>query len=184
MSNVENLHITYEDYKKLHGAEISFELSQFLVGLIERLPKDAVVVDLGSGWTSYLIRKLNPNVNVWTVDDHEGWMAKTTQFCQENNVSTQGFILLCDAKTQIQPASVDLIIHDLGNRETRGKELKWILSLAKPGAIVILDDMHKQDLRASTEDRLQRSGLSWEKLEQSIDLLGRFAYLVMIPSKT
>lgn len=153
-------------------------LSRYLVSVLKSCPDNAVLVDLGSGWSSFLMRKLCPKAKVWSVDDNLDWMLKSVRFCSEQGVHTDGFLTLNQAKNIISSGTADFVLHDLGNRETRARELPWALKLAKQGGVVIIDDMHKEDLKEKINKELKKQQLLAENV--GLDDSGRFSYKVLM----
>lgn len=173
-----SLAAAYAEYLKIKGGEISLELSRYLVSELKRYPDNAVLIDLGSGWSSFLMRKLCPKAKVWSVDDDLEWMLKSIRFCSQQGVHTDGFLTLDHAKNIISTGTADFVLHDLGNRTTRARELPWALKLVKHGSVVIIDDMHKKDLRERVNAELKKQQLLAENV--GLDDLGRFSYKVLM----
>lgn len=169
----------YAEYGKLEGGEISFELSWYIVQLLKDLPENSTLVDLGSGWSSFLLRKFHPTAKVWSVDTDEGWMKKSIDFCVKQGVHNDGFVMLSKAKKLIVPGNAEFVLHDMGNRGVRQQELEWAVRLAKPGGIVLVDDMHKDDLRENVNQGLKKLGLSAVPVDIAKDHIGRYAYQIV-----
>ena len=56
------------------------------------------VVDLGSGFTSFVLRAYRKelNLDICSVDTSRAWLEKTKEFCAQNDVDTDGFMLWSD----------------------------------------------------------------------------------------
>jgi predicted O-methyltransferase YrrM len=165
---IEVLGADHADYTSRIGHPVhaaSLELVAFLLHLIElRAPRR--VVDLGSGFTSYALRRfaaeaargagplhaaLGGQVGgfaVTSVDDDPAWLGRTRGYLEEKGVSTddlevwgQGF------DPAARAGSYDLVLHDMGTMETRERTLIDALALANAGGCVVLDDVHKPAFR-------------------------------------
>lgn len=147
MTTEASLKETYVAYAAINGAEVGFPTSLFLASLCDEL-KPSVVFDLGSGWTSYLLRKLCPLSEVWSLDTDVKWLNRTVAFCSENGVADDGrFVSWDDDLLVSYTGKAQLVVHDAGDRHFRMRVLSRALDLVAPGGIIVLDDMHKGDLR-------------------------------------
>ncbi len=187
MGAIEAAHTAdHEDYCARIGHPVhaaSLELVGLLLGLCETA-EPARVVDLGSGFTSFALRRHAASVDgleVHSVDDNAEWLEKTRAYLAEKGLS--------DANLHHWPAfgaadrkgAFDLVLHDMGFMDTRFRELEPVLDLARPGGLVILDDMHKPDYRAKALDVVARRGHACFSLKAlTRDTLTRYAYLVVI----
>lgn len=125
------------------------------------------------------MRKLRPKARVWSVDDNFEWMLKSIRFCNDQGVHTDGFLTLAHAKDLIKVGTADFVLHDLGNRATRMRELCWAYKLLKPNSgTIIIDDMHKEDLRQNVNADIKKRGLTATNV--GLDEQGRFAYQVSL----
>ena len=170
--------------KANHAA--SMELCVLLdVLLRQRAPRR--VVDLGSGYTSFVVRTWAAEEaaagreapEVWSVDDHAGWLEKTRAWLGEQGLSDE-HLLTWEEFRASNPGDFDLVLHDMGSMETRARTLDAVLDLAAPGGLVILDDVHKPDFRRFAIERLEARGQGFFSLKAwTRDDLTRYAYLVM-----
>lgn len=142
---------SYHEYISDISSEImasSLELSVFLLFLCDRLqPKR--ILDLGSGFSSYLFRlhAQNAPVNplVCSVDDSEEWLAKTGHFLTTRGLPATNLMMWGDF-IDGDRSPFDFIFYDLGPFEFRKDSLKAVLDrMTGPGGTVILDDMHSAD---------------------------------------
>lgn len=147
----------YSEYAHLAGAEISYEVTTTLQQLCAlRDPK--LIIDLGSGWSSFALRMMCPKAIVWSVDTDVGWLRKTLEFCRKHHVQDDGRFVMIDRFEQelhSLEGQADIVLHDMGRTPIRIERLPMALNLVKPGAVIVLDDMHKGVLVGPTMEILQ-----------------------------
>lgn len=164
----------------VHAA--SLELVGLIIGLMPS-HSPAAVIDLGSGFTSYVLRavaaqRAAPPL-VHSVDDSREWLEKTRGYLRAQGVTEEGLFAWPDFEAGRRAGSYDLVVHDMGFMDTRFETLDQVVDLAKPGGLVVLDDMHKTDYRAKALARLAARGLRpWSLRRITHDGLTRFAYLL------
>ncbi len=161
---------------------VSFETATLLGVLCEVLgPKR--VLDLGSGFSSYVFRSYatqRPGTTVVSVDDDDHWLDRTAAYLRQNKLSTQGLISW-ETFGADRHEAFDLIFHDLGAMTLRAQSLAKVLDLAceKPGAVVILDDVHKRVYRPVVDNELRQRRCKWFDLAPyTRDEFGRYAMMV------
>lgn len=156
---------------------ISLQLAFYLWELLAaRSP--ARVADLGSGFSSYVLRlfarECAPALEVWSVDDDPAWLARTRSFLEAEGLDTDQTLLWQD----LTEVSCDLVLHDLGSMTTREETLPKALSLVRADGIIVLDDVHFPRYRAHVEQTLAAYGARYESVEEdTLDLLGRFSWV-------
>ena len=196
-SNHPDFTAAYEKYITEVSSEdmaISFEASQ-LVFALAKIRRATRVADLGSGFSSYILRQYastaGENVEVYSVDDNPRWLQKTRDFLEGMNVSSENVMSWEDFKgLKLDP--FDLILHDLGHTDgLRLESLPHIIGLLKSSGILILDDMHKGrggligGYRAKATDLVRQAGLSlFSARKFTLDKYGRFCEVALpIPKK-
>lgn len=163
----------------VHAASIELVV---LLQLMFRELEPAKAVDLGSGFSSFVLRTLaqrsDRDVEIWSVDDSEEWMQKTRDYLTEMDRSAEN-LMTWDAFLGEEPSGFDLVLHDMGSMEFREETLRKVLELAKPGGAIILDDVHKPAYRAAAQKVLEEMGLEWFSLRDwTRDPLTRYCWLV------
>jgi predicted O-methyltransferase YrrM len=158
----------------------SLELSVLLTSLC-RILHPWRVVDLGSGFSSYVLRlyaaQAKPSPEVWSVDDSAEWLNKTREYLSALGLSTANLGTWEDFAASGQ-SGFDLILHDLGNMETRAGALPRVIELGRPGAMIVLDDVHKGTYRRAACAALRRRRLPcWSLRSFTLDRFGRYAWL-------
>jgi predicted O-methyltransferase YrrM len=134
--------------------------------------------DFGSGFSSFVLRlyaeRCNREMQVWSVDDDAGWLAKTRQFLEEEGLSTQRLVPWDD----FEDAELQFALHDLGSMETREATLSRVLSMIAPDGAIVLDDLQFGYYRAHVERTLKSHGFDYTSLEPTTaDLIGRYSWL-------
>lgn len=162
----------------------SLESSAFLYNFA-RATRPRTIVDLGSGFSSLVLRKYAAEATnkpvVWSVDDHGGWLEKTAEFLQHMECPTDN-LLEWPNTSSIDELKFDLIFHDMGNMTTRADALPWVTDHLSERGYVILDDMHKAAYRTKACAHMQQAGIEQYSLRAlTHDYLGRFAVMAGPP---
>lgn len=178
---VPNEYASYISNVSRKDMSISVEVARLLRSILH-VGESNTIVDLGSGFSSYVLRRnwvplLQPTVT--TVDDSRYWLDKTRQFLAENGVVRGKFELLDNFKNHNKDV-YDLVFYDLGNIVTRIKELSFVMNLVKLGGVMVLDDLHKSKYKVAVEDEVKKRSLTLVSMkEYTIDSYGRYAGIIM-----
>jgi predicted O-methyltransferase YrrM len=157
---------------------ISLELALFLRALLlNRRPER--ILDLGSGFSSLVFRRyardVCPRATVWTVDHDPGWLARTREFLHSHDVSLEEMTTW----ESLSAGSFDLVFHDLGDMQVRAATLDRVISLTRPGGVLVLDDLQFMEYRAAVCRAIQRHGLRyWDLAASTGDGIGRYSWLI------
>lgn len=184
--HIERLTPSHTDYCARIGHPVhaaSLELTALVLLLCERLAVQKVV-DLGSGFTSWALRDWarERDVTVHSVDDSAEWLEKTRGYLAERGFTDDRLHVWPEFAAGGFEGSFDLVVHDLGFMDTRFEVLDTVVGLARPGGLVLLDDMHKPDFRDKALAHLEAKGLTAYSLKRiTRDRLTRFAYALPIP---
>src|SRR5437867_2825052 len=105
------------------------------------------VLDLGSGFTSFVFREYarQSATEVWSVDDDATWLERSRRFVESHHAGSERMLLWQAFVHGPRPAAFDLVCHDLGGMATRSQLLPHVLSLVGEDGVVILDAMHKEE---------------------------------------
>ncbi|OWK37291.1 class I SAM-dependent methyltransferase [Fimbriiglobus ruber] len=136
------------------------------------------ILDLGSGVSSVVLRSLPHAPEVWSVDDHPGWLARTFLFLADRGIRTDRLVTL-DTFSRTAPADFDLVFYDLGSIEKRVEMMGWAADRVRPGGVLLLDDYNRPSVAARAAEVL--SGWRVEPLPETRDGYGRFAGLAARP---
>jgi predicted O-methyltransferase YrrM len=161
------------------GMTISLQLACLLYFLSERL-EPRVILDLGSGFSSYVFRhyaRSRPGTTVYSVDDHDYWLSQTSLHLRQNGLSDRDLLTWRDLSCQ--PLTADLILHDLGSSDTRCRMMLELARFMNPATTVILDDVHKRPIREAAKALVRTQGLRVVDLTPlAYDDFGRFPWLI------
>jgi len=178
---------TYQEYVgSISTADkvISYELVAFLWHILQTI-KPKLVIDLGSGFSSYLFRYYQSTAvepcRVISCDDSEHWLERTHHFLRTKHLSSDDLMLWDTFITQCNNESPDLILDDLGQIPARIKTLPQILSLTRPQTLTIIDDLHKYQLRRSVLGQLPSMKYHvYDLTPITYDHFGRYAWMMTL----
>jgi predicted O-methyltransferase YrrM len=177
-----------------HAASV--ELLSFML-VLAKLTQPKRIVDLGSGLTSYSLRRLSAEISdgggplvdalggwdgpaprITSVDDNEEWLEKTRGYLDEQGVTTDDLFYWPDFSASGVAGQFDLVLHDMGMMDTRARTLVEVVGLSRAGGVVVLDDMHKTDYRAGALKDMEAGGVPTLSAKAfTRDDLTRFAYV-------
>jgi predicted O-methyltransferase YrrM len=152
---------------------ISLETAALIEWACDR--NDPVTVcDLGSGFTSYVLRKyaVGRGVVCMSVDTSPKWIAKTETFLKSHDLDTTNVIFW--DKWRVRSDLYDLIVVDLEYGELRNDAIRSAPSRLNPGGVVIFDDSQNSDHLAAMLQAASDHGLTLDVLGNLEDDLGRF----------
>jgi predicted O-methyltransferase YrrM len=141
------------------------------------------VVDLGSGFTSYVLRryaKAAGGCEVWSVDDDAAWLGRTRDYLVEMKQDTAR-LMVWGEFIKAAPHDFDLVVHDAGSMQFRADNLGPALDLARSGGLVLLDDVHRFEYRATALELLASRGYKFLSVRALRDGYGRYPYAVFKP---
>lgn len=178
---------SYEEYISKVSSEImaaSLELSIFCILMCDMI-KPQKILDLGSGFSSYIFRFLpsiidnNYKPTICSVDDSMEWLNKTKTFLTSHDIPSNNLVIWDDFVEQ-QLGPFDLILYDLGGFEFRKRNLKQIIKLCDKNGIIIFDDIHSADYGRYLNEILK--GINCTCFDISYytkDKFGRYSKLVV-----
>ena len=161
---------------------LSLDLS-ILILFLCNMQKPKRILDLGSGFSSFLFNyystRVNPKPLIWSVDDNPEWLVKTDKFLKSYNLKPDNLISWEDfSKNKYE--QFDLVLHDLGSMQLRQETLTNIIPLVNHEGILILDDMHLIPYGPFARKVVKNLGLEYYNLKYyTKDKFNRFAYLVV-----
>lgn len=163
---------------------VSLEQAAFLLNACRLLTPNRVV-DLGSGFSSYVVRKYakeSRNADVCTVDDNASWLNKTAEFLKERDLPVNGLILASDFFKNAGSSSFDFVFYDLGNMQIRREYFEETLKLfdTKNRSIMLIDDVHKSDYRSFVVNTLRERKINFLNLKKvTLDDYGRYSFAII-----
>jgi len=133
---------------------VSLRTASFLWAMCVGLePKS--ILDLGSGFSSFVFRfyAKSRSTNVWSVDDDPVWLARTRNYLATVDVPTDCLIVWNAFLSTT--ATFELVFHDLGNMQSRGRTLRHALARTNCHCgVLVLDDVHKEEYQVPMRDAL------------------------------
>jgi predicted O-methyltransferase YrrM len=120
---------------------ISLEAAAALMACC-RLLRPTAMLDTGSGYSSYVLRRYAdevPQAHVTSVDHDPMWLGKTREYLASHGLPGSD-TLTWDEFHGLGPREFDLVLHDLGSEEDRVRTLDYVLGSVRPGGVVLLDD--------------------------------------------
>lgn len=160
----------------------SLETCALLLALA-RARRAARVLDLGSGFSSFVLRSYAQSraaagagdVLAVSVDSSTEWLDRTRAFLEAQRVPA-GHLVAWDAFREAPRGPFDLVFHDLGNMAVRAEALAFMLAQVGAGGIVLFDDMHKQGYPARVAQACAQAGFEFCAVPAlTTDAFGRFA---------
>lgn len=147
-----NLREAYELYKRTvsESYPIGLRFSHYLLELMKQV-KPKRILDLGSGWSSYLLRL--GCTEVWSADHDRAWLEKTRGFLRRFGMEDDRLIMIEDVSWDLQ---YDIILIDHGP-STRGRSLLFDRIKRCCTVAVVFDDAELQEYWAS----IRRSFEGW-----------------------
>ena len=159
---------------------VSIQLAAFLWH-VSRVIEPAHILELGSGFTSYVLRRYREEhggATVLSVDNNEEWLGKTAKFIRDLGSRDDGLILLDDLNEIAVEREYDLVFNDvLGT--LRADMMAAAMRYRSPEGIVVVDDTNREPDRWSVMKCARRDGLKVYDLRPwTIDFYGRWALMV------
>jgi hypothetical protein len=184
---VRAMHATYTTTISTPVAAISLELAHLVVELLHRL-QPQVAADLGSGFSSYLLRQYAAQCGhactIYSCDDEPFWLEKTAEFLRAQGLGTEGLLLWDNFTAQHGSVVPELLLHDMGHSGRRIAEMPRVLDWAARGSVVILDDMQKPAVReVALAGIRERRLVGYDLSLVAYDSYGRFPWMVVSPDK-
>lgn len=165
------------------GMAISLELACLLWVWLERA-RPGSVADLGSGFSSYVVRAFRErsgrSIRIVSVDDQARWLEKTRAYLHERKLPVDD--LVSWEAFHAGRESFDCILHDLGTMALRLDTLGAVLERCAPLGALLLDDFHRPEYARPAAAVVRRAGhplfyaRGW-----TVDEFGRFAAIVAAP---
>jgi predicted O-methyltransferase YrrM len=155
--------------------------SAALLAALCRLSHPRRILDTGSGFSSFVLRRVAPASEppqVWSVDDDARWLARTAAFLRRHGLP-EGRLLAWEDFVTSGERDFDLIFHDLGRAERiRLDVLPDVCRRLARRGLLLLDDFHKRAYRGAARRILSAAGLAPVPLRHhTLDGFGRFAAL-------
>lgn len=157
---------------------MSLETSHLLQELC--IENNGPVLDLGSGFSSFVCRLFSPKNSVISVDTNYAYLMKTKAFCDKYDLDDRNF-LLWETFLEKQYGGINLIFFDIGYSGNRSTFFRPIFRrYLKPGVKILIDDIHKTTIKTNLQIVL--NDFSYKKhegiKEKTLDSYGRYSWLI------
>jgi predicted O-methyltransferase YrrM len=164
-------YIDYCQHVSKRSMAISIETATFVAHLCRRR-RVQMVADLGSGFSSYVLRRYSPAVT--SIDDSSEWLDRTTAFLRKYGLH-QGMLVGWDEWTA-DDDRYDLIVHDFSSGELREQSMWTAAGRLAPGGMVVFDDAQHDGHRAAMGDVAEAFGMQLTLMRDlTLDAVGRYA---------
>ena len=135
------------------------------------------VLDLGSGFTSYVARCVADEAV--SVDDSPEWLAKTATFLDEYGLSSDG-LMMWDDWVADPGGPYDVIIHDYSAGEKREAAMWNAAAALAPDGVLIFDDAQHAGHQAEMFKVAEHHGLRIVNVKpETEDAVHRFALMAV-----
>lgn len=159
------------------GMALSIETSAYIWWLCD-FKEARTVVDLGSGFSSYVLRlyasTVDHDVVVHSVDSSPDWLARSEAFCASHGVSSDGF--LTGRQWLTLDTRYDVAVNDYDRGETRERFAEHAADRLAPAGAIVFDDANHAD----HHDHMARTCIGrrlalLDLYHQTRDEVGRYA---------
>jgi tetratricopeptide (TPR) repeat protein len=183
-----SLRDAYDEYTT-HVSSADFALSLETSSLVFALcasTRPARVLDLGSGFSSYVLRRYadesGGDVDVISVDDSRSWLGRTREFLEARRCSG-GQLLMLDEFESIE-SQFDLVVHDLGDMLLRRRSLATAMAAVAPHGVLVLDDVDRPAYGEYAEHALRSAGFAvYDLAGVTSDAFGRYCCVSVAPAR-
>lgn len=180
----EKLNAAYIYYKtniSIGNSAASIETAA-LLDLFARNTGATRILDLGSGFSSYVLRKYQkdcPNeVDVWSVDSDQMWLEKTKEYLHQNELNTNNMFHWDQFVKQFN-GKFDLVFLDMRPISARVEWIERLHNALNINGLLIVDDVHKDHLMTPILSIYSGRFDQLVNLKNiTLDSLGRYALLV------
>lgn len=172
-------HDAYVDNVSGRVMTVSLETAALLSALI-RAARPQSILDLGSGFSSFVVREAAPHdATILSLDDSPEWLDKTRAYLALQGVPDSR-LMTFDDYTKSHHEQFALVFHDFGSMDTRERTIPWVLDRTRSGAICLFDGCHRTPYRYRLHEALRARGFtSYDLRRRTRDSYGRFAWLAV-----
>lgn len=176
----------YVDYCKTvspRSMTIAIETATYVWFLARQLAA-VNVIDLGSGFTSYLLRCYARNtatpVTVTSVDDSGEWLGKTRGFIESKGLTADGTVTWADWLDTDD--RYDLAVYDFASGDLRNEGMWVIAERLALGGVVVFDDAQHDGHRAEMHAVAAKHHFELVDVHDvTVDMIGRYALAAVAP---
>jgi predicted O-methyltransferase YrrM len=162
------------------GYAASLEASTLLYHVC-RVIRARSALDLGSGFTSYVLRRYAReapyDVDVVSVDSDPDWLTKTADFLRENDCSAAGLVTWEHFQSLEPVQAHDVVFHDL-HGDLREDATPLVIAHVAPSGVIMVDDTQRVTLRRRVLDEGFAAGFTfYDVRDWTVDSIGRWSLL-------
>lgn len=164
------------------GSAVSLETACFLYLWCETY-RPSYILDLGSGYSSFVFRLYRKNVNgeakIVSIDSSPEWLDKTAQYLAGEALSPE-MLLTADALEKVELTGLDLAFLDIRPLDLRVRLMAPLFEKLEQRGALIIDDLHKPHFRPLV--RSEAAALSARLFNikgLTLDEYGRYVYVLM-----
>jgi len=146
------------------------------------------VLDLGSGFSSYVLRtwvaESGAPGQVLSVDDSAEWLERTGQFLASQGRAATGLLAWERFRQEVSRLEpFDVVFHDLAGGQLREEAMPIAFACVKrPSGVILLDDAHHAGHRQAMRRLARADGFDLFSLRRvTLDASRRFAMLAVPP---
>ncbi len=185
-NEIKNAYNKYVNTVSVDYMAASLECCVFLMVLYDAI-KPKMVLDLGSGMSSYALRHFKKNYYedscVWSIDSDKEWLNKSKMFVEKFGLNIDNFKTWGSINNDT--TKFDLIFFDIDNNKKRINYIPTVLNnFVTKNSFIMFDDMHKSGLVRDINKVL--SGYEYKNIDikkYSFDKYKRFSNLYYNISK-
>lgn len=155
---------------------ISAQTAALLWSEMAQLPDGATVIELGMGFSSWVLRTFQAEcggVTVHSFDGDDRWRALTVSELSERGLPHEPNGLLHDWR-QMSDGVADLLFVDHGKASDRVVDLPRVVRQLKPSGVIVLDDWQFEDVALAMGALLRDQGFAVEPRRDLVDAHNRF----------
>ncbi len=154
---------------------MSLQTAALLLALC-RSESIASALDLGSGFSSYVLRRwaVEANCSVLSLDDDPAWLTRTEEFLEKQSLPVAGL----DLWPNIGSDQFELVVHDLAKGAER--EGAMPVALRASARLTLFDDAQHRGHRRTMVDTCAQEGVELYSLRAlTLDDICRYAMLAI-----
>ncbi len=144
--DLQSVYDEYVDRISSPNMAASLELCAFMLAIC-RLRDYARLVDLGSGFTSFVLRyyarERGSSTEVWSVDTNKYWLDKTKSFLQDQELNQENLMQWKEFKEK-PDLGFDFVLVDLDGYYRRLHCINTLFPRLHNGGFMLIDDVHKK----------------------------------------
>ncbi len=141
-------YVYYKSNISIGNSAASIETAA-LLDIAARNNKAKRILDLGSGYSSYVLRTYQKecpdDVEVWSVDSDKKWLEKTREYLEQNNLDV-GNMYHWDDFVKDFNGKFDLVFLDMRPISARVDWVEKLHNNLSDQGLIIVDDVHKDHL--------------------------------------